>query len=109
MSDEADEIQAVRALFARETHGALCTAHAWSSAWPYGSMVPFAMLDNGDAAIFVSDIAEHTRNLLADPRATLLVRDPLPPNDGRPHKAWGLMYLQLAFAPVGAAILLAHV
>ena len=50
--------------------------------------------------------------LLATPgaiAATLLVRDPLPPNDGRPHKAWGLMYLQLAFAPVGAAILLAHV
>lgn len=75
MSDQADEIQAVRALFARESHGVLCTAHALSSAWPYGSMVPFAMLDNGDAVIFVSDIAEHTRNLLADPRATLLVRD----------------------------------
>jgi len=72
---ESDPIQAVRALFARETHGVLCTAHALSSAWPYGSVVPFATLDNGDVAIFVSHIAEHTRNLLADPRATLLVRD----------------------------------
>ncbi|MFN3240944.1 MAG: HugZ family protein [Planctomycetota bacterium] len=72
---EPDQIQAVRALFARETDGVLCTAHARSSAWPYGSVVPFALLEQGDAVIFVSDIAEHTANLRADPRATLLVRD----------------------------------
>ena len=35
----------------------------------------------------------------------LLVRDPAPPPGGRPHPAWGLMYLQLAAMHVGAAIL----
>ncbi|MHC4953090.1 MAG: UbiA family prenyltransferase [Planctomycetota bacterium] len=38
--------------------------------------------------------------------ALLLVRDPTPPNDGSPHPAWGLMYLQLAAAPLGAAVII---
>jgi len=38
--------------------------------------------------------------------AAFLVRDPAPPKSGRPHPAWGLMYLQLAAAPVGAAALI---
>jgi 4-hydroxybenzoate polyprenyltransferase len=39
--------------------------------------------------------------------AWLLVRDPAPPASGRPHPSWGLMYLQLAAAPIGAAALFA--
>ena len=35
--------------------------------------------------------------------AVLLVRSPAPPASGRPHPSWGLMYLQLAAAPLGAA------
>ncbi len=70
-----DPLAAARALFARETHGVLCSAHAPSSGWPYGSVVPYALSDNGDPVVFVSDIAEHTQNLARDPRATLLVRD----------------------------------
>ena len=35
-----------------------------------------------------------------------LVRNPAPPDDGSPHRAWGLMYLQLAAAPIGAAVLM---
>jgi len=38
--------------------------------------------------------------------AALLVRDPASPA-GKPHPAWGLMYLQLASAHAGAAILFA--
>jgi len=35
--------------------------------------------------------------------ARFLLRDPGPPANGRPHPAWGLMYAQLALAPIGAA------
>jgi len=38
--------------------------------------------------------------------AALLVKSPLP-RDGRPHPAWGLMYAQLALAPIGVAVLFA--
>jgi 4-hydroxybenzoate polyprenyltransferase len=33
----------------------------------------------------------------------LLVRNPEPPASGRPHPAWGLMYLQYTFSHLGAA------
>jgi len=39
----------------------------------------------------------------------LLMRNPAAPDDGSPHKAWGLMYLQLAAAPIGAAAVLVFV
>jgi 4-hydroxybenzoate polyprenyltransferase len=39
--------------------------------------------------------------------ATLLLRNPMPPGGGRPHPAWGLMYLQLAGMHIGAAVLFA--
>ena len=45
--------------------------------------------------------------LLGAIAAWLLVRDPAPPADGKPHPAWGLMYAQLALAHIGAAALFA--
>jgi len=39
----------------------------------------------------------------------LLVRDPAPPSSGRPHPAWGLMYLQYTFSHLAAAAVFAAV
>lgn len=39
--------------------------------------------------------------------AAMLVRRPAPPGNGSPHPAWGLMYLQLASAHLGTALLFA--
>lgn len=66
----------VRALFARERAAVLCSAHAGLDGWPYGSIVPYAMLPEGDPVVFLSDIAEHTKNLSVEPRATLFLADP---------------------------------
>jgi heme iron utilization protein len=66
----------VRSLFASERSAILCTAHAAEHGWPFGSIVPYAMLDNGDLCVFLSDISEHCKNLLADARATVFVADP---------------------------------
>jgi len=43
--------------------------------------------------------------LLGARAAQLLLRRPLPPDDGRPHPAWGLMYLQLTAAHLGTGAL----
>lgn len=67
---------AARALFDRESHGVLCTLHADLGGWPFGSIVPYAVLPGGDAVVFLSDIAEHTKNLLRDARASVFVADP---------------------------------
>jgi 4-hydroxybenzoate polyprenyltransferase len=47
--------------------------------------------------------------LLGALAALLLMRDPHPPADGRPHPAWKLMYAQLTAAHLGAAMLFASV
>ncbi len=66
---------AVMALLAGERHGVLCTAHARHEGWPFGSIVPFALLASGDPVVLLSSIAEHTKNLLTEPRGTLFVHD----------------------------------
>ena len=70
------EQQAARQLFDQQRHGVLCSAHAGLGAWPFGSVVPYAVLPSGDAVVFLSDIAEHTRNLSRYGHASLFVADP---------------------------------
>ena len=65
-----------RALFDREQSAVLCTLHADLDGWPFGSVVPYAVLPGGDAVVFLSDIAEHTKNLQRCARASLFVADP---------------------------------
>jgi len=72
---ESSQIHDARALFDRERHGTLCTASADHEGWPYGSLVPYAPLPGGDVVVVISTLAEHTRNVLKEPRVTLLVAD----------------------------------
>jgi heme iron utilization protein len=71
-----NQLDNVRSLFANERAAVLCTAHASHDGWPYGSIVPYALLETGDIAVFLSDISEHSQNLLGDPRATVFLADP---------------------------------
>lgn len=43
---------------------------------PYTSVAPYSTLADGSALICISDLAEHTRNLQRDGRASLLVQEP---------------------------------
>ncbi len=60
--------------------GTLCTSSAETEGHPYGSFVTYG-LENGAPVFLVSVMAEHTQNLLADPRCSLLVAEP---GDGDP-------------------------
>ncbi|MEI8259225.1 MAG: DUF2470 domain-containing protein, partial [Deltaproteobacteria bacterium] len=73
-----------RTLFHRAEHGTLSTASALHAGWPFGSLAPFAVTRSGDVALALSDLAEHTKNLRADPRASLFVMDD---GDPRPDAA----------------------
>ena len=44
--------------------------------WPFGSLAPFALSENGTPIVLLSEIAQHTKNLRRDPRVSLFVRDP---------------------------------
>jgi len=75
MGTEPDDLAAVQALLAAERHGVLCTAHARQGGWPFGSLAPFALTAGREPVFFFSSLAEHTHNLRADARASLLVQE----------------------------------
>src|SRR4051812_2075420 len=64
-----------RTLATRVTTGALSTVALEPPGVPYGSLVTFG-LDGGSPVFCISELAEHTRNLRADGRASLLVAEP---------------------------------
>lgn len=63
-----------RTLVAAIKTGTLCTIAKEPEGFPYGSFVTFAM-DGGHPVFFISDLAEHTKNLKRDGRASLLVAE----------------------------------
>jgi len=66
-----------RALLRRTDAGVLSTLSLAEPGWPFGSLAPFALTHEGRPILLVSSLAEHTRNLAADPRCCLTVYDPL--------------------------------
>src|SRR3954447_15981368 len=64
-----------RTLAAGVDTGTLSTVALEPAGFPYGSFVTFG-LDGGSPVFLISELAEHTRNLRADPRASLLVVEP---------------------------------
>lgn len=65
----------VRALVEAERNGLLCTLSKKIDGWPFGSITPYALTGAGHPLILISELAEHTKNLRTDARASLLVQD----------------------------------
>src|SRR3989442_1467952 len=63
-----------RTLVALMSTGTLCTLALEPEGYPYGSFVTVAF-ENGDPVFLISRLAEHTRNLERDSRASLLVAE----------------------------------
>lgn len=87
-----------RTLVAQLATGALATLAREPQGHPYASFVTFA-LDGGDAVFLISELAEHTRNLRGDGRASLMVAE----NRSRDPLANGRVTLLGICEPVGAA------
>ncbi len=75
---EPTHAERCRTLVAAASRGALSTLAADPAGHPYGSVVSYALDEAGNPIFFVSLMAEHTQNALADPRASLLVTEPVP-------------------------------
>src|SRR5437763_15605586 len=63
-----------RTLVAQISTGTLCTLAVEPAGYPYGSFVTVAF-DGGNPVFLISALAEHTRNLERDARASLLVAE----------------------------------
>jgi len=95
---EPTHAERVRTLVHGERRGALSTVAADPAGYPFGSVVSFGLADDGDPLMFVSLMAEHTQNALRDPRASLLVTEPVP--EGADPLAGGRVTLLGLLTPI---------
>jgi len=95
---EPSHAERCRTLVASASRGALSTIAADPQGYPYGSVASYGLDDLGNPLFFVSLMAEHTQNAIRDPRASLLVTDPVP--DGADPLASGRVTLMGLLSPV---------
>jgi putative heme iron utilization protein len=88
---EPSHAERCRTLVASASRGALSTLAADPEGYPYGSVASYGLDDRGNPLFFVSLMAEHTQNAMRDPRASLLVTEPVP--DGADPLASGRVTL----------------
>jgi putative heme iron utilization protein len=75
---EPTHAERCRTLVSAASRGALSTIAADPAGYPYGSVASYALDQRGNPLFFVSLMAEHTQNAMRDPRASLLVTEPVP-------------------------------
>lgn len=78
--------------------GILSTISVEIPGYPFGSVTPFALTHEGRAVIYVSSIAQHTKNMLADPRVCLTLASE--PRAGTNRQAIGRVTLVGDAVPV---------
>ncbi|HVE75454.1 MAG TPA: pyridoxamine 5'-phosphate oxidase family protein [Actinomycetota bacterium] len=76
-TDDLSDAQMSHRLLSRSGVGALATMSVEAPGFPFASLTPFAVDESGDPILLLSALAEHTSNVKADPRASLLVADAL--------------------------------
>jgi putative heme iron utilization protein len=65
-----------RTLAAQVRAGTLATLSHKHPGYPFASLMPYALDADGRPLLLISTMAVHTQNLVADPRASLLVTQP---------------------------------
>ena len=75
---EPSHAERSRTLVSAQSRGALSTIGLQPPGTPFGSVATYGLDGEGCPAFFVSTLAEHTRNIDADPRASLLVVEDTP-------------------------------
>jgi putative heme iron utilization protein len=88
---EPTHAERARTLVAGINRGVLSTVALDPAGYPFGSVATYAIDDGGRPIVFVSTMAEHTRNAAADARASLIVTEPFP--DGSDPLAAGRVTL----------------
>jgi putative heme iron utilization protein len=80
---EPTHAERARTLVSGSNRGVLSTLALDPPGYPFGSIATYALDRAGRPIVFVSTMAEHTRNAAADPRASLIVAEPvtLPESD----------------------------
>lgn len=70
---EPSHAERVRTLLSQSVKGMLSTLSRRHEGYPFGSLMPFALGSEGRPNFLISNMAVHTQNIKADPRASLFV------------------------------------
>lgn len=99
---EASPAELARSWLLKSESGTLGTLSVdeQSVGWPFLSVVPYALTPEGMPFILTASIAQHTRNMKGDARASLMIQQPK--KDGDPQSGWRLTLLGRAL-PVRVA------
>jgi heme iron utilization protein len=73
---EPSHAERARTLMHTSRIGSLSTLSRKQPGFPFGSLMPYGLDSLGRPLFLISTMAMHTQNLLADPRASLLVTQP---------------------------------
>ena len=73
---EPSHAERARTLVHLQQTGSLSTLSRKQPGWPFGSVMPYGLDEQGQPLFLISTMAMHTQNLLGDPRASLLVTPP---------------------------------
>ena len=78
---ETSYAERARTMLSLNQVGVLSTQSKKCAGFPFGSTMPYALTDAGRPLFLISSMAMHTKNLKADPHASLFVADPEAQND----------------------------
>lgn len=73
MEPKVEAAQDARNLLLNEYHGILSTHSHDVPGYPFGSVMPYILDKNGCPIILISNIAQHTKNIEANPKVSLIV------------------------------------
>lgn len=64
-----------RKMLRAHRYGALCTLSEKFGGHPYASITPYLVDHDGSLLIFISTLAEHTKNIRQDPRVSIIIHN----------------------------------
>ena len=70
----------IRSFLESQQLGLLSTISAKVLGYPFGSITPFDLDSQGRLVIFVSELSEHSKNLSAKPRGSMLLAESIDPD-----------------------------
>jgi heme iron utilization protein len=68
-------IRAVQRMWREQFHGVLSTHSQKFEGYPFGSLLPLCLDNRGNPLVMISHLAQHTRNLEANPHCSLIMTE----------------------------------
>ncbi len=75
MTDHQETAQEARVLLRSTDAGILCAHSVELEGYPFGSVTPYSTTIKGEVVVYLSTIAQHTKNIQANPKVCLTVMD----------------------------------